>query len=334
MALILPLSTAFALEPDGDHIYDGMDVSKYQGSIDFAKAAAGGLDVVYIRAGAGGDYEDPYFERNYSGAKAAGLKIGFYYSLGAADTASATREAEHFAGLIRGKSYDCAPAMDMESTFGLSRAEANDIAIAFLSEIRMLTNGPAVIYTDASGARTLWNSSVAKLAGLWVANYGVTEPKADGGPWSGWVGFQYSDTGSVAGISGDVDLDKFTEGIFTDGTVTVAGSKSTGGSANRAIAVTVTKGDTLSGLACSYGTTVLAIARENGIYNVNMIAVGQTLYITAVVDNNTARAEYTVARGDTLSGLARRFNTTVNRLAALNDIRNVNMIYIGQKLIL
>lgn len=76
-ALVLfPLRT-HALPPSSDTVYPGIDVSKWQGSIDFDRVKADGIKIVYIRAGAGNDYKDPYFERNYNNAKAAGLDIGF-----------------------------------------------------------------------------------------------------------------------------------------------------------------------------------------------------------------------------------------------------------------
>ena len=101
-------------------IYQGMDVSVYQGDIDFEQVRAYGIEVVYIRAGEGYDYIDPYFEQNYRNALNAGLKIGYYHYVTASNTEEAQAQAEFFYSLINDKTIDCYPAMDFESFPGLS----------------------------------------------------------------------------------------------------------------------------------------------------------------------------------------------------------------------
>ena len=91
---------------------------------------------------------------------------------------------------------------------------------------------------------------------------------------------------------------------------------------------TVQRGDTLSEIAERFGTTVSALVMANNIADRDRIYPGQVLVIPAggCVDN------YIVQRGDTLSGIAQRFGTTVARLASLNNIRNTDRIYVGQVL--
>lgn len=330
--LILPVSAA-GLPPSSDTVYDGIDVSKWQGDINFGSVADDGIKIVYIRVGADNDYEDPLFEKNYAGAKAAGLKIGFYFSMTASTEAEAAAQADFFTGLIAGKEYDCLPAMDYGFTHNISTATANANALAFLKELKKKTGGDAVIYTDAYGARSVWNSAVASEAKLWVAQYGVSEPEANG-KWPDYVGWQYSDTGSVSGISGDVDKDHFTDGILLDEPASVPGDKiPPAAKTQKLITITVVRGDTLSALAREYDTTVGEIVLLNNIKNPDLIFVGQVLYIRVdAADGGTCVNTYTVKRGDTLTKIAGRFGTTVNRLAAINEIRNVNLIFIGQVL--
>lgn len=332
LLLALPVSAA-GLPPSSDTVYDGIDVSKWQGEIDFASVADDGIKIVYIRAGAGSDYEDPYFEKNYAGAKAAGLKIGFYHSMTASTEAEAVAEADFFTGLIAGKEYDCLPAMDYGYIHNLSTAAANANALSFLKEVKKKTGGNAVIYTDAYGAISVWNSEVASEALLWVAEYGVSEPKANG-KWSGYAGWQYTDTGKVSGISGDVDRDRFTKDILLDEAASVPGDKvPPADKTEKLILITVVRGDTLSALARKYGTTVSELVLLNGIKDKNLIVAGQTLYIRVDSEyEGTGVDTYTVKRGDTLSKLAARFGTTVSRLAAINEIRNKNLIFVGQVL--
>ncbi|SFC75103.1 LysM domain-containing protein, partial [Alkalibacterium subtropicum] len=100
---------------------------------------------------------------------------------------------------------------------------------------------------------------------------------------------------------------------------------------------TVKAGDTLSAIAARYNTTVSRIAAANDITNVNLIRVGQVLTIpgtggTTPPPPPSSTTTYTVKAGDTLSAIAARYNTTVSRIAAANDITNVNLIRVGQVL--
>ncbi len=98
---------------------------------------------------------------------------------------------------------------------------------------------------------------------------------------------------------------------------------------------TIRSGDTLTGIAARYRTTVAALAAQNGISNPNLIIAGRALQIPDGFDDPASPARggsYTVRPGDTLSGIASRNGTTVSALAALNGIRNVNLIYAGQSL--
>lgn len=332
-AALLFSTVAAALPPSSDDSYAGIDISKWQGEIDFAKVAQSGVKIVYIRVGANNDYEDPFFERNYASAKAAGLKIGFYFSMTAQTEADAVEQADFFTGLFTGKTYDCIPAMDYGYIHNLTAAQANANALAFLNRLKEKTGGKAVIYTDASDARSLWSDAVAEQALLWVAQYGVAQPE-DNGKWSSYVGWQYSNTGRVNGINGNVDLDLFTSDIILDEPAAIPGDKVPAPvPEKKLIHVTVQPGDTLSALARRYDTTVNAIVKLNNIPNPDLIYVEQVLYIQV---NSGSPQEcvntYTVKRGDTLWKIAKRFGTTVNRLAATNEIRNVNLIIVGQVL--
>ena len=97
---------------------------------------------------------------------------------------------------------------------------------------------------------------------------------------------------------------------------------------------TVKSGDTLYKIATMYNTTVAKIAAANNITNVNSITVGQVLIIpgTTVTPPPTTTVKYTVKSGDTLYKIATMYNTTVAKIAAANNITNINLISVGQVL--
>lgn len=110
---------------------------------------------------------------------------------------------------------------------------------------------------------------------------------------------------------------------------------------------TVQSGDTLSGIALKFSTTSSKLAQLNSISNPNLIYVGQRLLVNQSSNSNSSSsgqssstttnteasaASYTVKSGDTLSGIASQYNTTVNQIVSLNQLSNPNLIYVGQVL--
>jgi LysM repeat protein len=98
---------------------------------------------------------------------------------------------------------------------------------------------------------------------------------------------------------------------------------------------TVVSGDTLSGIAAKFGTDYKTLASINGIADPNKINVGQVLRLSgssAPAQGAAGGTTYTVVAGDTLSGIAQRYNTNYQTLAAMNGIANPNLIKVGQVL--
>lgn len=316
-------------------IIHGIDVSDWQGYIDYSAVKDSGVDVVYIKASQGNSIVDAYFRTNYDNAKANGLKVGLYHFLTARSVQEAEAQAEYFASVISGTSPDCKLAMDFEVFGDLNVQQINDISFAFLQRVQQLTGKEVIIYSDASNAANTFNSALANTYPLWVAEYGVTSPRT--GNWSSYEGFQYSDNGTVPGISGYTDLDTFTEEIFLDSTENVATSENT---TNSITTYTVQAGDTLSQIALKYGTTVSEIAGLNGIANPNLIYVGQVLKIDTTNDISVVTSDkyetnhiiYTIQYGDTLSGIAQKYDVSIESIVRLNNIQNPNLIYAGERI--
>lgn len=124
----------YALSPSSDEIYEGIDVSAYQGYINYQRVKSNGIEVVYIKASEGTYLEDPYFRTNYNNAKENELKVGFYHFIRARNEEEAIKEAEFFSKVIAGTTPDCRLAIDFEVFGNLNREEINRISIVFLRE--------------------------------------------------------------------------------------------------------------------------------------------------------------------------------------------------------
>ena len=324
------LVPARAIPPSGGRQYRGIDISEFQGEIDFEEVRRSGIEAVYIRVGAG-EYTDEYFAENYERAKAAGLKIGFYHYVTARSVDEGRRQARFFASLAAGREPDMRLAMDFEYFGSLSVSQINAISEAYLDELTALTKREAVIYSDLSNARNIFSRALAEKYPLWAAQYGADEPSANG-KWREWVGFQYTDEGRVGGIYGNVDRNIFTEGIFLSDSWRIDGEKRTTVRARtRTLTVYVRAGDTLWAIAREYGTTVEAIARENRIVDPNRIFVGERLRITLPA-RGSGEEIYTVRRGDTPISIAGKFGVTLSALDDRNELERGETIYAGDKL--
>lgn len=324
------LVPARAIPPSGGRQYRGIDISEFQGEIDFEEVRRSGIEAVYIRAGAG-EYTDEYFAENYERARAAGLKIGFYHYVTARSVDEGRRQARFFASLAAGREPDMRLAMDFEYFGSLSVSQINAISEAYLDELTALTRREAVIYSDLSNARNIFSRTLAEKYPLWAAQYGADEPSANG-KWREWVGFQYTDEGRVGGIYGNVDRNIFTEGIFLSDSGRIDGEKRTSVRARtRTLTVYVRTGDTLWAIAREYGTTVEAIARENRIADPNRIFAGERLRITLPA-RGSGEEIYTVRRGDTPISIAGKFGVTLSALEDRNGLERGKTIYAGDKL--
>lgn len=190
----------------------GIDVSNWQGKIDFAKVKNAGYEIVYLKASQGEHTSDALFEQNYANAKANGMKIGVYHFLQGNE--SGVLQANFLYSKIKDKEIDCKIAIDVEVTNGASPKELSKIVSDFAEHIKSLTNLDVVVYTCSSFANDNLTNDLSKYP-LWVAEYGVSEPKPTKVWGSNYIGWQYSEKGKIVGCpNGDTDLDYFTEDIY------------------------------------------------------------------------------------------------------------------------
>ena len=189
----------------------GMDVSEHNGVIDWDKVKAEGrIKFAMIRCGYGGDIkkqDDKMFERNVREAERVGIPWGTYLYSYALNTKSARSEVQHVLRLLKGKNPQYPVAFDMEDADGYKRQHGIlnnnpllvDICNVFLSE--MEKHYPVLLYASLYWLNNKLNSPKLKRYPKWVAQWalGCTYTK----PYDMW---QFTSDGSVAGISGRVDL--------------------------------------------------------------------------------------------------------------------------------
>ena len=184
----------------------GIDVSSWQGVVDYRKVKASGINFVIIRAGFGREVsqKDNCFEQNYKNAKAAGLDIGAYWYSYADSAEDAVREAKACMEVIKGKKFEYPIFFDLEeqSQFAKGKNFCDSVIKAFCGELEK--NGYlAGLYCSTYYLNNYISNAVAGKYALWVAqyNYRCTYTANKYGIW------QYSSEGRINGISGNVDMD-------------------------------------------------------------------------------------------------------------------------------
>ena len=328
--IVSSFEKVLAFPASSSEIYDGIDVSEWQGNIDFAEVKASGIDIVYIKSSEGTNYIDPYFRSHYEDAAVNDLNIGFYHFLTASNVQEAKAEARFFSSVVNGFDSDCRLAMDFEVFDGLSVEEINNISFAFLSEVQNLTGKEVVVYSDAFNARETFSSSLASEYPVWVAEYGADEP--EDGNWPTWFGFQYTNQGRIPGISTYVDRDFFTSDIFLSDNSTINVPDTSQPETNNNFVI-VKRGNTLSQIALQYNTSYQYLAKINNISNPNLIFVGERIYVptlTSSTKGDTSHVLYVVKRGNTLTQISRLYNVSIQSIVELNEIANPNLIFAGE----
>ena len=181
----------------------GIDVSKHQGVINWEKVKASGLvDFAILRAGFGKESSqiDVQFERNYSECKRLGIPCGAYWYSYAKTAAEAGQEAAVCLSALAGKQFEYPVAFDIEEQASLQNADA--LCQAFCTALEN-AGYYAAIYTFKSALESNFSAAVKNRYDIFLSHIGVQQTDYAGsyGLW------QYSWTGCIPGISGDVDLD-------------------------------------------------------------------------------------------------------------------------------
>jgi lysozyme len=189
----------------------GIDVSKFQGSVNWQEVKNAGYSFGFARAidDSTGTTADPEFAHNWQGMSDSGIFRGAYYFLRA--SRNMTDAANLFVSLVGqlGPGY-LPPVLDVETADGESADTVLDAIQEWMDAVESAVNRQIIIYTNASfWENTLGNSTRFSDRALWIAEYtSAPQPKYPSAfpAYSFW---QYSESGTVPGISGQVDMDRF-----------------------------------------------------------------------------------------------------------------------------
>lgn len=183
----------------------GIDVSHYQGTVDWRQVAEAEMAFAFVKATQGVSSIDSEFGVNWAGVKAAGLPRGAYHFYQPGDDPG--QQAEHFLSVVQLEPGDLLPVLDVETLGSQTASEIVQGIGIWLQTVQAAIGRAPIVYT----APGFWNGLGTQQFGtypLWVAEYGVSSPKLPAG-WTGWDFWQSSESGSVAGVTGSVDLDVF-----------------------------------------------------------------------------------------------------------------------------
>ncbi len=184
----------------------GVDVSHWNETVDWQRAAGSGLSFAILKASEGAGYRDGRYAANRSNARAAGLLTGSYHYFRPGQDADS--QAEAFFACLDGQD-DLPPALDLEEHGGLSRPVLEARVRRFLERMQVLGAGRCLIYTSPG----FWTTFLPANPD-WAAAYPLWEAHYTGGfplplyPWAQAVIWQYSARGRLPGFPGAVDLNR------------------------------------------------------------------------------------------------------------------------------
>lgn len=294
----------------------GIDVSKHQSKIDWEKAKDK-IEFAIIKLGNifqnDTNNVDEQFERNYSECKRLGIPVGVYVYNYAKTTDKVQAGANFVVEKLKGKTLELPVYIDMEDSriAPLGKERLTQICIEFNTIIEKAGYW-AGVYTNRNWYDNYLNKEeIKKRYTTWIATYtsGTDKYKGEYDIW------QNSSTGKIDGINGNVDTNYMHRDLISEikGNTTQT-TKSIVDLANEVIAGKYGDGEERKKALGSLYDEVQA--KVNEIKKVKK-EVGRT---------------YTVKKGDTLSAIAKKYNTTSQAIAQKNNISNINKIYVGQVL--
>lgn len=347
----------------------GIDISHWQGdfNIEQARNERGVKFVIVKAAGAdAGKYKDSKFENYYAQCKAIGMPVGAYYYGNAKSVAEAEAEAEHFLSIIAGKQFEFPIYYDVEGDMlNNGRGTLTDIVIAFCDKCEKAGYFVGVYTSDSHFSSHVDDSRLQRFT-HWVAKYSSNEPSTDHDIWQYGGGQNFIADKTICGITVDQDF------CYRDFEAEIKNAGLNGFSTDSGNAVpeepapAEPEGSTLD-LVYRTMKDEFGSGQErkdalgsrwqevqdviNHIHNastqelvdevwadkygggeVRRTVLGDRWQEVQDAINAGNKKYYTIENGDTLSGIARKFGTSVEALANLNGIENPDLIIAGDTL--
>jgi len=197
-------TAASALAISGtDYAVQGIDVASYQGYPNWTSVKNSGQTFAFCKATEGTTYTNPYFATNWGRIKSAGLIRGAYH-FGRPGTDPVV-QANKFCDVVRPTTGDLQMTLDIESTDGKTPSQIRAWVVAFINRVKARTGRPGIIYTGFY----FWRDSAGNGSNLdcplWLAAYNTNPAAFVPSAWGAYSFWQYTDRGSVSGVSGNVD---------------------------------------------------------------------------------------------------------------------------------
>ncbi|MDR2073977.1 MAG: LysM peptidoglycan-binding domain-containing protein [Oscillospiraceae bacterium] len=327
----------------------GIDVSAFQGFVDWPRVAEEGIKFAMIRSSYGKSGVDSRFRENIINIQNTKIPAGAYHYCYAMNENEAVAEAKHFIDTVSGFELKYPLALDIEerSIANLGKDKITDIIVAFTNELKKSNYFP-MVYLNSNWVENYVNISRIPDLDIWLAHWAQTPSYTKNvGIW------QYSNSGDVNGIGNNIDLDISYKDYESEiknlgmnkpiesqpsepSTPSVPSPPTSDGQESLEnlgpVLYTVRVGDTLWNLSQRFtgdGQNYKEIMTVNELPD-ETIHTGQTLLIPQ--NRNTNWALYSVARGDTLWSLARKYLgswSRYNEIINLNNLSN-DSIYAGQ----
>lgn len=301
----------------------GIDVSSYQGVIDWRAVAGDGVEFAILKVIRKDLAPDKQFERNWAGCHAAGVPVQGVYNYSYATTVSkAKSDAKKVLEILSGRRAMVWLDVEDGCQEGLGKTLI-DIINAYAGVIV----GAGLAFGVYTG-QYFYNTYIKPYGGishpLWIARYGENNGKLDekyNPQIKGMIGWQYTSAGAVAGISGNVDLDVWYADIaFAPGD---SGSEEAGTAIRT---VDELAQEVLDGIWGDNPERKQRLTASGYDYDMVQAKVNEMVKATSVA------TYYTVVKGDTLSAIAKKYSTSVSALVQLNSIADPNKIFVGQKI--
>lgn len=298
----------------------GIDVSEFQGKIDWKKVKEAGIDFAVLKLANIYDYDENYkdseFENNYKNAKKQGIKLGAYLYNYCNTVYTLKKGVKWAIKKLNNKKLDLPIYLDMEDKDiqGESRETLTNQCNEF-NKIVKNSKYKAGVYANLNWLENELNpKDFDKDLSVWVAQY-YKECQYEG-KYDMW---QYSSSGEIDGISGNCDLDYlYNESFIKEENNSTAGGKKS---------VTDIAKDVIAGKYGNGEERKRKLEEEGYDYDTVQAKVNQLL-------GAKITKTYIVKEGDTLSGIATKYKTSVNKLVRDNNIKNPNLIYPGEKIII